>query len=76
MEKHDRISHSIQHEFATKAGINTSVPASMVKVVHDTTEELIKAQAVQNKVVLAAINVTQQSINTFNKNAKVYSGLN
>jgi SMC interacting uncharacterized protein involved in chromosome segregation len=67
---------SIQREFATKAGINTSVPAAMVKIVRDTTEELIKVQAVQNKVVLAAIDATQQSINIFNENAKVYSGLN
>jgi len=67
---------STQREFATKAGMNTSVPAAMVKIVNDTTEELIKAHAVQNKVVLAAIDATQQSINTFNENAKLFSGLN
>ena len=67
---------SMNHEFATKSGINTSVPAAMVKVVNDTTEELIKAQAVQNKVVLAAIDATQQAINTFNENAKMFTGLN
>jgi SMC interacting uncharacterized protein involved in chromosome segregation len=67
---------STQREFATKAGMNTSVPAAMVKIVNDTTEELIKAHAVQNKVVLAAIDATQQSITTFNENAKMFSGLN
>jgi hypothetical protein len=67
---------SVQHEFATKSGMNTSVPASMVKIVNDTTEELIKAHEVQNKVVLAAIDGVQQSINTFNENAKLFSGLN
>ena len=67
---------SINHEFATKAGINTSVPAAMVKMANDVTEEIIKAQAVQNKVVLAAIDATQQAINTFNENAKMFTGLN
>ena len=67
---------STQREFATKAGMNTSVPAATVKIVNDMTEELIKAQAVQNKVVLAAIDATQQSITTFNENAKAFTGLN
>ena len=67
---------SINREFATKAGINTSVPAAMVKIVNDSTEEIIKAQAVQNKVMLAAIDATQQAINTFNENAKLFTSLN
>jgi SMC interacting uncharacterized protein involved in chromosome segregation len=67
---------SIQREFATKAGMNTSVPAAMVKAANDTTEEIIKAQAVQNKVMLAAIDATEQAINTFNENAKMFTGLN
>jgi hypothetical protein len=67
---------STQREFATKAGLNTNVPAATVKIVNDMTEELIKAQAVQNKVVLAAIDATHQNITTFNENAKMFSGLN
>ncbi|MGB6464399.1 MAG: hypothetical protein WBF38_09280 [Nitrosotalea sp.] len=67
---------SMNHEFATKANINTNVPAAMIKIANDTTEEIIKAQAVQNKVVLAAIDATQQAINTFNENAKLFTGIN
>ena len=67
---------SINQEFVTKAGINTSVPAAMVKIVNDTNEEIIKAQAVQNKVVLAAIDATQQAINAFNENTKSFTGVN
>jgi SMC interacting uncharacterized protein involved in chromosome segregation len=67
---------SMHREFATKAGINTSVPAAMVKIVNDTTEEIIKAHTVQNKVVLAAIDATEQAINAFNENAKLFTGLN
>ncbi len=75
-QKATELAISINHEFATKAGLNTSVPAAMVKVVNDTTEEIIKAHALETKVVLAAIDATQQAINTFNENAKLYTGLN
>jgi SH3-like domain-containing protein len=67
---------SMNREFATKTGINTNLPAAMAKIVNDTTEEIIKAQAVENKVVLAAIDATQQAINTFNENVKTFTGLN
>jgi SMC interacting uncharacterized protein involved in chromosome segregation len=66
---------SINQEFATKSGMSTGVTSAMAKIVNDTTEEIIKAQAVQNKAVLAAIDATQQSINTFNENAKLFTGL-
>ncbi|MGI0027255.1 MAG: hypothetical protein ACREAD_05375 [Nitrosopumilaceae archaeon] len=67
---------SLQQEFATKAGINTNVPAAVVKAVNDVTEEVIKARSVQNKVILAAIDATKQNIKTFNENAKAFTGLN
>jgi len=65
----------IQREFATKAGANTSVPPAMAKVVSDTSEEMIKAQGVQNQAVLASIDATQQSINTFYESTKSFTGL-
>jgi AbrB family looped-hinge helix DNA binding protein len=67
---------SQQQEFATKAGINTNVPAAVIKAVNDGTEEMIKARAVQNKVVLAVIDAAKQNIKTFNENAKAFAGLN
>lgn len=67
---------SLQQEFATKSGINTNVPAVVVKLINDTTEEMIKARTVQNKVVLAAIDTTKQNVKTFNDNAKAFAELN
>jgi hypothetical protein len=67
---------SLQQEFATKAGINTNIPAAIIKLVNDATEELIKAKAVQNKLVLAAIDAVQQNVKTFNDNAKAFASLN
>jgi SMC interacting uncharacterized protein involved in chromosome segregation len=66
---------SIQREFATKSGTNTSVPPSMVKMTNDAYEEMIKAQAVQNKAILASIDATQQTVNTFYESTKSFTGL-
>ncbi len=67
---------SYQQEFATKSGINTNVPAAVIKLVNDSTEEMIKARGVQNKIVLAAIDTTRQNVKTFNDNAKAFAELN
>lgn len=66
---------SINQEFATKCGISTGVTSAMTKMVNSTTEEIVKAQALQNKAILTAIDATQQSINTFNENVKLFTGL-
>lgn len=66
---------SIQREFATKAGTNTTIPPAMAKMVNDASEEVIKAHTVQNKAVLAAIDATQQSVNTFYDSTKSFTGL-
>lgn len=66
---------SINQEFATKCGISTGATSAMTKMVNSITEEIVKAQALQNKAILTAIDATQQSINTFNENAKLFTGL-
>ena len=67
---------ALQKEFARKAGITTNVPEAALKVVRDTTEELVKASTIQNQIALATIDATQQNIKTFNDNAKAFADLN
>jgi len=67
---------TLQKEFARKAGITTNVPEAALKVIRDTTEEVVKAGAIQNQIALAAIDATQQNIKTFNDNAKSFADLN
>ncbi len=67
---------SLQKDFASKSGITTNVPSAALKVIRDTTEEIVKAYDVQNKVTLAAIDSAQQNIKTFNENAKAFADLN
>ena len=67
---------ALQKEFARKAGITTIVPEAALKVVRDTTEELVKASTIQNQIALATIDAAQQNIKTFNDNAKAFADLN
>ena len=67
---------TLQKEYAKKAGIATNIPEATLKVIHDTTEEFVKAASIQNQVTLATIDATQQNIKTFNDNAKSFADLN
>ena len=57
---------TLQKEYAKKAGIATNIPEATLKVIHDTTEEFVKAASIQNQIALATIDATQQNIKTFN----------
>ena len=67
---------ALQKEYVKKAGIATNIPEATLKVIHDTTEEFVKATSIQNQVALATIDATQQNIKTFNDNAKSFADLN
>ena len=67
---------ALQKDFATKSGITTNVPSAALRIIRDTTEEIVKAYEVQNKVALAVIDSTQQNIKTFNENVKAFADLN
>ena len=67
---------SLQKEYAQKAGIAANIPEATLKVIHDTTEEFVKAASIQNQVTLATIDSAQQNIKTFNDNAKSFADLN
>ena len=67
---------TLQKEYVQKAGIAANIPEATLKVIHDTTEEFVKAASIQNQVALATIDATQQNIKTFNDNAKSFADLN
>ena len=67
---------TLQKDYVKKAGIATNVPEATLKVIHDTTEEFVKASSIQNQVALVTIDATQQNIKTFNDNAKSFADLN
>lgn len=67
---------ALQKQYVQKAGIAANIPEATLKVIHDTTEEFVKAASIQNQVTLATIDATQQNIKTFNDNAKSFADLN
>jgi methanogenic corrinoid protein MtbC1 len=69
-------SFTMQKEFARKSGIAANIPEATLKVLRDTTDEFVKATSMQNQIVLATIDATQQNIKTFNDNAKSFADLN
>ena len=66
----------LQKDFVIKSGIVSDVPSATLKVIDDTTEEFVKASSINNQIVLATIDATQQNIKTFNDNAKSFANLN
>lgn len=67
---------AMNQEYATRTGLATNVPSSYLKVVNDTTEEIVKTSSVQSKAVLAAIDAVRQNVKTFNDNTKAFSDMN
>ena len=67
---------ALQKEYVTRFGIAANIPETAIKAIHDSTEEFAKATSIQNQIVLATIDATQQNIKTFNDNAKSFADLN
>jgi len=67
---------TLQKEYVKKAGIASNIPETTIKVIQDTTEEVVKATSIQNQVTLATIDAAQQNIKTFNDNANSFAELN
>ncbi|MEO2265372.1 MAG: hypothetical protein ABGW49_05760 [Nitrosopumilus sp.] len=67
---------TLQKEYVKNTGITSNIPETTLKVIHDTTEEFVKATSIQNQITLATIDATQQNIKTFNDNAKSFADLN
>ncbi len=67
---------TLQKEYAKKFGIATNIPQATLKVMNDTTEEIVKVASIHNQITLATIDSTQQNIKTFNDNAKSFADLN
>ena len=67
---------TLQKEFVTKDNVVSDVPSTTLKMINDTTEEFGKIFSIQNQIVLANIDTTQQNIKTFNDNIKSFVELN
>ena len=66
----------LQREFAVKTGSKVRMPESTIKIVHDITQESKTAIDVQNKIAIASIDATKQSLNTLNSNSAEFAAIN
>jgi predicted translin family RNA/ssDNA-binding protein len=62
-----------QQEFAKKLGFASTIPDATLKIINDSTEELVRLQSVKTKIALAFIDAAQNNIKSFNDNAKQFS---
>lgn len=67
---------SLQKEFASKIGSNTTLQDVIMKTVRNYNEEILKACLVENQVIQTATDTAKQSIKLFNDNIKVITDLN
>ena len=67
---------AIQQQYANKMGINTNTTEPITRVIQDSTDEIIKAFDVQNKIVHTALDATKQNLRTINENATAFAELN
>ncbi|MGI0004269.1 MAG: hypothetical protein ACREAX_03115 [Candidatus Nitrosotenuis sp.] len=66
---------SVQQEFASKAGINTTLPEAMLETIKSASDDVLKIYSAQAQTALAAIDVTRQNIKTFNDNAGFFADI-
>lgn len=67
---------AIQQQYANKMGVNSNTSEPITRVVQDSTDEIIKAFDVQNKIVQTALDATKQNLRTINENATAFAELN
>ena len=62
-----------QQEMATKSGLGANLPQSYVKAINDATDEFVKTNSMQNKTILAVMEIARQNVKTFNDNLKAFA---
>ena len=67
---------TLQNDYVKKIGMATNVPETTLKIVHATAEEFVKTFSLQNQIVLATMDATQQNIKTFNDHVQSFVDLN
>jgi len=67
---------SIQKEYASKAGFNTTMPKVTEQFIEKITDEFLKTRSVRDQILLATIEGAQKNIKIFNDNTNAFSNLN
>ena len=67
---------ALQQEYATKTGLNVSMPEETVKEIHSIIENATKAFQNQNKFVFDSTETSKKIFDVFSENTKIFGSLN
>jgi hypothetical protein len=70
------LSIPIQKEFVEKMGITSNIPAPILHVIDNLSEEFVKVTSIQNQIILTIFDAIQQNIKISNDNVKSFTDLN
>ena len=66
----------IQRGFATRTGINPSMPDAAIKITSDAKQEAKTTIDVQNKIAIASMDAVKHALNALSTNASEFASLN
>lgn len=66
----------LQHQYATKSGMNINPSEVTTKAMRELTDEVIKILDIQNKISFTILDTMRQNVKTLNENASAFSSLN
>ena len=66
----------LQKKYMQKIGITAKIPNMGLKMFRGVTDQLVKTASVQNQIILATMDTTQENIKAFNENVKSFAEIN
>ncbi len=66
----------LQKEFATKSGLNITLPEPSKKLLSDMNDEFLKTRSVRDQIAIATIETAQKNVKTFSDNTSAFADLN
>jgi len=67
---------SLQKEFATKSGLDITMPEASKKLFRDMNDEFLKTRSVRDQIGIATIETAKKNVKTFSDNANAFADLN
>ncbi len=67
---------SLQKEFATKSGLDITIPEASKKLFRDMNDEFLKTRSVRDQIGIATIETAKKNVKTFSDNANAFADLN
>lgn len=67
---------SLQEEFAKSVGMKEALPEGSTKIMTFFEEQVMKANSLQDQIILTTLDMVRKNIKTFNENEKTFEEIN